>query len=164
MRAMAVAMLMATGAQATELVSPETLKAQVEAFAGVPAIVDPRLLLPACPRAEMAFAAGGDSVLVRCAAPEWRVFIPVGRVVSGMPAPGRAVPVAEAPAIRRGDRVTVEVAGEGFTVAMEAVAEGDSRDGRVNLRPAAGGRRFIGQVGDDGRVRIRGLNAVVNGR
>jgi flagella basal body P-ring formation protein FlgA len=164
MRALMIAVLLSALATATELVSPATLQAQVEAFAGGPAIVDPRLLLPACARPEMAFAPGGKSVMVRCAAPEWRVFVPVGSVVSGVEPPQLRGVDEALPLIRRGDRVVVEVTGEGFTVGLEAVAEADSRDGRVNLRPLNGGRRLVGQVTPDGRVHIRGLNSVVNGR
>jgi flagella basal body P-ring formation protein FlgA len=164
MRALMIAVLMPGTAAATELLSPTTLQAQVEAFAGGPAIVDPRLLLPACPRAEMAFAPGGKSVMVKCAMPEWRVFVPVGSVVSGVEPPQIREPDAAPPSIRRGDRVVVEVVGDGFTVGMDAVAEADSRGDRVNLRPANGGRRLVGHVAPDGRVHIRGLNPVVNGR
>jgi flagellar basal body P-ring formation protein FlgA len=164
MRALIIAILLPGTAAATELMSPAALQARVEAFAGGPAIVDPRLLLPACSRTEMAFAPGGKSVMVRCAMPEWRVFVPVGSVVSGVLSPENRAAGDGLPLIRRGDRVVVEVAGSGFTVGMEAVAEADSRDGRVNLRPANGGRRLVGQVAPDGRVFIRGLNSVVNGR
>ncbi len=164
MRALMIAMLLPGTAGATELLSPATLQAQVEAFAGGPAIVDPRLLLPACPRAEMAFAPGGKSVMVKCAMPEWRVFVPVGSVVSGVLPPENRAAGDGLPLIRRGDRVVVEVTGDGFTVGMEAVAEADSRGDRVNLRGPNGGRRLVGHVAPDGRVHIRGLNPVVNGR
>jgi flagella basal body P-ring formation protein FlgA len=164
MRTLIALLLLPVGATATELLQPAVLQAQVEAFAGGPALVDPRLLLPACPRPEMAFAPGGKSVMVRCAAPEWRVFIPVGSVVSGIAPPEPAGAPPTAPVIRRGDRVTVEIAGFGFLVSMEATADTDSRDGRVTLRPASGGRRLVGQVSPDGRVTIRGLNPMVNGR
>lgn len=159
----------ATPAGATGMIAPLALQAQVEAFAGQPALVDPRLLLPACRRPAMAFAAGGRSVVVDCPAPVWRVFIPVGSAVAAAP-PAAAPPLqygsdpSAPPAIRRGDRVTVEVDGAGFSVGMEAVAEADARDGRVSLRPLNGGRRLVGFIGDDGRVTIRGLNAMVNGR
>jgi flagella basal body P-ring formation protein FlgA len=79
--------------------------------------------------------------------------------------PARTRPVDDdVPVIRRGDRVVVEVAGDGFTVGLEAVAEADSRGNRVTLRPVNGGRRLVGQVAPDGRVHIRGLNSMVNGR
>lgn len=157
--------LLPTAVSAADLMSPAVLQAQVEAFAGQPVMVDPRLMLPACVRAEIGWAPGGRSVAVHCPAPEWRVFIPVG---GGAPGVGAVMELSAArdpvPVIRRGDRVTLEAGGDGFVVGMEAVAEADSRDGRVALRPANGGRRLYGIVGDDGRVRIRGLNGMVNGR
>lgn len=163
MRVLIALMLLPGPAAATELLSPALLQAQVEAFAGGPALVDPRLLLPACRRPDMAFAPGGKSVMVRCASPDWRVFVPVGSVVSAVAAP-EAARTAAPPMIRRGDRVTVEVSGAGFTVGLDAIADSDSRDSRVALRPANGGRRLVGRVDTDGRVTIHGLNPMVNGR
>ena len=152
------------------LMAPVVLQSQVEAFSGQAALVDPRLLLPACARPDFAWAMGGRSVMVRCAAPDWRVFVPVGpglklggAVAAAMPA-FTPRPDAEAPAVRRGDRVTLEVGGDGFVIGMEAVAEADARDGRVTLRAASGGRRLTGVVGTDGHVRLRGLSNMVNGR
>lgn len=154
------------------LMPPADLQAQVEAFAGKPALVDPRLLLPACARPDLAMAAGGRSVMVRCAAPEWRVFVPVGEGGAvGAPPPAIAAVAGPEPAIprplplvRRGDQVMLEIGGNGFVIGMAAIADADARDGRVALRAAAGGRRLYGFVGDDGRVRLRGLNTMVNGR
>lgn len=150
-------MLMMLMAAVPMMMAPQVLQAQVEAFAGAPAMVDPQLLLPACEQPVMAFAAGGRSVMVQCAMPAWQVFVPV-RVQ------GESVAVREVPLIRRGDRVVVEVEGAGFVVGMEAVAEADARDGRVPLRPVNGGRRLIGMVDAQGGVKIRGLNSMVNGR
>ncbi len=157
-----------------------TLQAQVERFAGRPAVIDPRLLLPDCARPDFAFAAAGRSVRVHCAAPEWIVYVNVGdsvtpaiaEVAARLPeaapavAPDSTAATAgrSAPMIRRGDRVMVETGGDGFVVAMEAVAENDSRDGRVALRSAGGGRRLAGILMPDGRVTLAGLNTVVNGR
>jgi flagella basal body P-ring formation protein FlgA len=161
MRAPALILLLMPGAAwAADLMSPLTLQAQVEAFAGQPAMIDPRLMLPACGRPEIGWAPGRRSVMVHCPMPEWRVFVPVG----GGPAATGSPPRDAAPAIRRGDRVTVEAGGNGFVIGMEAVADADSRDGRVALRPVNGGRRLYGVVDDDGRVTIRGLNPMVNGR
>lgn len=158
------------------LMPPDELQARVEAFAGKSALVDPRLLLPACARPDLAMAAGGRSVMVRCVSPEWRVFVPVGEggAVGPTPAVVPAAAVAPAgtevglprqvPAVRRGDQVTLEIGGDGFVIGMAAIADADSRDGRVALRAVAGGRRLYGVVGDDGRIRLRGLNTMVNGR
>lgn len=165
----------------TDLLPPALLQAQVEAFAGKTALVDPRLLLPACPRPDFAMATGGRSVLVRCSAPDWRVFIPVGEggaisapastlaTAPNAGAIGVPLDVAErtsrpAPAVRRGDQVTVEVGGDGFVIGMATTADADARDGRVALRANVGGRRLYGIIGDDGRVRLRDLSTVVNGR
>jgi flagella basal body P-ring formation protein FlgA len=169
LRPMALAALIHGLLAGTGLLAPATLQMQVEAFAGQAALVDPRLLLPACARPDFAWASGGRSVMVRCAAPEWRVFIPVGEAGSTVPVlvnPPMPSPAPEpaGPAIRRGDRVSLEIGGAGFVIAMDAVAEADARDGRVALRPVAGGRRLTGLIDDDGHVRLRGLSTMVNGR
>ena len=145
------------------MMAPADLRARVEGFAGRPAIVDARLLLPDCPAPQIDWA-NSQTVAVRCAKPAWQLFVPV---------PGAAVPpvaamtvaaLPVAPAIRRGDRVVVEAGGAGFTVGLETIAEADSRDGRVALRAPGSNRRLVGTVGADGRVRINGLNAMVSGR
>ncbi len=147
------------------------LQARVEAFAGQPALIDQRLLIPDCARPDLAWAGGGRSVRVHCAAPEWAVFVGVGGAAAPVIAAPDMVtaPPAEnisqtkfLPVIRRGDRVVVEAGGEGFVIGMETVADADSRDGRVALR--AGGRRLTGVLMADGRVTINGLNGVPNGR
>lgn len=149
------------------MMPPALLQARVEAFAGKPALVDPRLLLPACARPEMAFAVAGRSVVVRCTAPEWRVFVPLAAssdIAAATPSRQPDVEAREATAVRRGDRVLLEVGGDGFVIAMDTVADADARDGRVALRGVNGGRRLYGIVGDDGRVRLRNLSTVVNDR
>ncbi|KPF71752.1 hypothetical protein IP88_10560 [alpha proteobacterium AAP81b] len=132
---------------------PADLEALVTGFAGAPAVVDPRLILPACPAPTLAWATPG-SVEVRCAAPAWRIFVPAGSARSPTPAPAPVTATPDRPAIRRGDRVVVEAGGAGFVVAMEATAAGDARDGRVALRTASG-RALTGHIGGDGRVRLR---------
>jgi flagella basal body P-ring formation protein FlgA len=164
MRALVLLLLLPGAVSAGELMPPAVLQARVEAFAGRPVMVDPRLMLPVCSRVETSWAVGGRSVMVHCPAPEWRVFIPVGGDAAAVPAtPGPSLRDL-GPVIRRGDRVTVEAGGDGFVIGMDAVAEADARDGRVAVRPANGGRRLYGIVGEDGHVRIRGLNEMVNSR
>ncbi len=148
---MLIAMLLAAPA----LMAPAVLQARVEAFAGRPALVDARLLLPDCPDPRFAWA-NDRSVAARCAAPVWQVFVPV--------VGGRAPVVVAAPVIRRGDRVVVEAGGDGFVVGLETVAEADSRDGRVALRAPGSNRRLTGTIDADGRVHINGLNGMVSGR
>ncbi|MEY2883620.1 MAG: hypothetical protein RL490_1344 [Pseudomonadota bacterium] len=165
--------LVAAPAAAAGLYPLATLQAQVERFAGQPALIDGRLLLPDCAAPDLGWAVPGRSVRVHCSAPEWQVFVSVGSAAASVPAPdlvNASVPAAATlaparPLIRRGDRVMVEAGGAGFTVAMEAIAEGDSRDGRVTLRASGGdGRRLAGVVLPDGRVTLHGLNPPVNGR
>lgn len=151
------------------LLPPAKLQTMVEAFAGGPASVDPRLILPACPAPALGWA-GAGSVEVRCAAPAWRIFVPAGRGAGAMapvtPLPGPAAigaPPREPPPIRRGDRVMVEAAGSGFTVAMETTATADARDGRVALRTATG-RALTGVIAADGRVTLTGLKSANPGR
>lgn len=161
-----IALFMLTAAAG--LMPPEVLQRRVEAFAGRGAIVDPRLLLPDCAEPVLAMGAGGRSVVVDCAAPAWRVFVPLAggagaAGAAGVAARPQLVPEAT-PVIRRGDRVVVEAGGPGFVIGLEAVADGDSSDGRVALRALGGGRRLSGVVGADGRVRIHGLSAMVNRR
>ncbi len=141
------------------LLPPPRLQAMVEGFAGVPALVDPRLLLPDCPAPVLGWA-GTGSVEVRCTAPAWRVFVSVGArpaVLQPSEPPATAVRTAP-PVIRRGDRVMLEAVGEGFTVGIETTAAADSRDDRVALRSPSG-RSLTGTIGSDGRVRTSRLGA-----
>lgn len=162
--------LLASPALAVPMIEPARLQAAAEMFAGQAVVVDPRLLLPACRDPAMAWAPGGRSIAISCAAPVWQVFVPLAagpapvaaRVPAAVVAP--VVAAAERPRIKRGDRVTVEAAGPGFVIGMAAVADSDSRDGRVLLRPDGGGRRLTGIIGDDGRVLLTGLTTMVNGR
>jgi hypothetical protein len=142
------------------LMAPEVLTARVEAFAGARASVDPRLILPDCSAPQLDWA-GPGSVSVRCPAPAWQVFVPVA-------APGGGQPVvavsgsAGAPVVRRGDRVVVEMGGDGWLVAIEGVAESDARGDRVMVKTAT--KRLSCIIGADGRIRIHGLSGMVNGR
>lgn len=157
----AVALGVATPGEATGLMPPAQLQRIVEAFAGRPALVDPRLLLPDCAAPQPAWAPGSASVVVHCLAPAWRVFVPVPGT------PGKAMPIAgaeAAPMVRRGDQVMVEAGGDGFVIGLETVAEADARGDRVALRAAGGGRRLTGIIGIDGRVRINGLSGMVSRR
>ena len=164
------------------MIEPGRLQAAAEMFAGRPVVVDPRLLLPACRNPALAWGPAARSVAISCAAPAWQVFVPLADgqppTVVAVTAPAgvtsfaasagvtpSAAPAAGIrPAIRRGDRVTVETTGPGFVIGMAAVADADARDGRVLLRPDGGGKRFTGIIDDDGRVRLTGLTTLANGR
>jgi flagella basal body P-ring formation protein FlgA len=146
-----IAYMLAAGLSGAVMMAPEVLAARVEAFSGAAAMVDPRLILPDCAAPQLEWA-GPRSVSVRCAAPMWQVFV----AVQGENAGPAVVQVREnngAPLVRRGDRVVVEVGGEGWLVAVEGVAEADARGDRVMVK--AGNKRLAGVIGPDGHVRIR---------
>jgi flagella basal body P-ring formation protein FlgA len=82
----------------------------------------------------------------------WQVFVAV-QGESAAPAMVQARESGGQPLVRRGDRVVVEVGGEGWLVAVEGVAEADARDGRVMIK--AGNKRLSGIIGSDGHIRIR---------
>ena len=164
MRLLIPLILFSTPALAAPMIEPSRLQAAVEMFAGRAVVVDPRLLLPACRNPAMAWGPAGRSVAVSCDAPAWQVFVPLADGLAPPAVVAASAPDAGRPAIRRGDQVMVEAAGPGFVIGMAAVADGDARDGRVALRPNGGGRRVTGIIGDDGRVRLTGLSAMVNGR
>jgi flagella basal body P-ring formation protein FlgA len=96
----------------------------VEAFTGAPIgapggaaqPVDRRLHLARCvaPPALSWYGSRRDTVLVRCPDPgSWRIFVPLSAGV----APDQA-----APAVLRGEAVTISVSGEGFSVAQAGEA------------------------------------------
>ena len=156
--------LIASRADGIERMAPERLAALVEQFAGVPAMVDPRLILPDCADPATGWAVPGRSVAVVCGTPAWRIFIPVAGIVpTPRPTASAATPVAQ-PAVRRGDRVMVEAGGAGFRVGVAAIADSDARDGRVTLRNLATGVRIAASVAADGRVAVAALTPMVNRR
>ena len=108
------------------LAQPETdladLDRQVSAFVGAPTLpVDRRLRLARCaaPLALSWYGAGQGAVQVRCPlAGGWTLYVPLAKADA-----------AEAPAVRRGDAVTISIGGEGFAIsqpgeALEAGAQG----------------------------------------
>lgn len=146
-----IAYMLAATLSGPAMMAPEVLAARVEAFSGAKALVDARLILPDCAAPQLEWA-GPRSVSVRCAAPVWQVFVGV-HGDNAAPVVVQARESGGQPLVRRGDRVVVEVSGEGWLVAVEGVAEADARDGRVMVK--AGNKRLSGVIGSDGHVRIR---------
>ena len=131
------------------------LAAQIAAFTGVPVTLDPRLAPPACaaPPAIAWVPPGRGAVSVTCAAPAWRLFVPV------------AAAAAAVPAIRRGDVVAIVAGGDGFRISVDAVAQSDAAPGqRLRLRNRATGEQLQALVGDDGQAWLTGFNADDGGR
>ncbi|WP_353216079.1 hypothetical protein [Sandarakinorhabdus sp.] len=124
------------------------LRAAVARFAGGPARLDDRMVVPRCPSPALSWARA-DVVRADCADPAWSLYVPVAVPAE---AGGRSVAAARPkPMIRRGERVQVEAAGPGFAIAMEAEAERDADGTRVALKSLTG-RRFSGRIEEGGRV------------
>jgi flagella basal body P-ring formation protein FlgA len=126
----------------------DAIDREVAAFAGAPigapggAVmpVDRRLRLQSCV-APLAVSWNGlrrDSVRVQCPG-GWRIFVQIANATLGA--------MAQAPAVSRGDAVTIAVSGDGFTVSQPGEAlEGGAVGGWIRVRPvrptaASGGGR-----------------------
>lgn len=160
-------LMMAAGAHGAGFQDIAALDRSVSAFTGRPigaeggarTPVDARLRLATCPTISMSWRTEShDAVVVACAGPSWRIFVPVIRPASApgaTPATTRAAyaPVAKAePVIRRGDPIVIEAGTEGFSISREGVAMAD----------AAPGARFMVKV-DDTRTPVQAI-AVASGR
>lgn len=118
-------------------------------FAQAPVMpLDPRLRLASCPQPlALSWAAAiRESVLVQCpVVGGWRLFVPLAR------APQEAI----APAIARGDPVTIVLGGEGFAVSQQGEALDSGPVGAwIRVRNLAAKGQFLrarvlrpGQVG-----------------
>ncbi|MDR6788964.1 flagella basal body P-ring formation protein FlgA [Sphingomonas sp. BE138] len=132
---------------------------------GARAPVDPRLRLATCSMVALSWRTDAhDAVVVACAEPAWRVFVPViaaPRAATAAPAVVRAgavapVPRAE-PVIRRGDPVTIEAGSDGFSITREGVAMADAAPGgRVMIRVADAVRPVQAVAVDAGRATLPG--------
>lgn len=152
---MILALLAAAAAAAPAYQDTETLDRAVAAFTtrpigsegGARTAIDTRLRLATCPMVALSWRSEAhDAVVVACAGPTWRVFVPViapPRAAAPMAAAGAAAPPprAAAPVIRRGDPVTIEAGSEGFSITRDGIAMAD----------AAPGARLMVKVGDDNR-------------
>ncbi|WP_084391079.1 flagella basal body P-ring formation protein FlgA [Novosphingobium capsulatum] len=115
--------------------------------------VDRRLRLVACtaPLALGWRAGAHDSVLVRCPdAGGWRLFVPVVATVAEAPAGPAA-----APAVLRGDGVTIAMVGDGFSVeqAGEALDPGPV-GGWIRVRTGAKADALRGRIARPGVVEV----------
>lgn len=133
---------------ATQSLHPlEDLRAQITQFSGATALIDPRLTLPYCDAPQLAWLGPSrGAVSVTCAAPVWRIFVPVQ---------GAALAPVALPVVRRGDHVTVNASGQGYSVAVEGVAESDAAIGAaLRIRNRVTGAHINAQLGQDGVIRV----------
>jgi flagella basal body P-ring formation protein FlgA len=104
------------------------------AIGGAAQVADRRLKLAPCanPLSLSWYAGRRDTVLVQC--PDtggWRLFMPVLQAAPG---------VAEAPAVLRGEAVTVAVSGDGFSVSQPGEAMDPGAVGQwIRVKTAAAG-------------------------
>jgi flagella basal body P-ring formation protein FlgA len=112
---------------------------------GARAPIDPRLRLAQCPTVSLSWRTEAhDAVVVACAGPAWRLFVPVlappraATAVASAAAPARPAPARAAePVIRRGDPVMIEAGSDGFSITRDGVAMGDAAPGaRLMIRVA----------------------------
>lgn len=136
-----LAVIVAAPAAAQEFQSTALLDTVVAQFTGKPigaeggarAPVDTRLKLAACAAPQLDWrSAAQDAVVVRCMAPNWRIFVPVNARPQPKPAlqtagvRSPAVPAKPEPVIRRGDPITVEAGSAGFSITRDGIAMADA--------------------------------------
>ncbi|MEH3102783.1 MAG: flagella basal body P-ring formation protein FlgA [Sphingomonas phyllosphaerae] len=137
----------------------------IGAEGGARAPVDARLRLATCGMVALSWRTDAhDAVVVACADPAWRIFVPViapPRAASAAPAvmrTGAAAPAPRAePVIRRGDPVTIEAGSDGFSITREGVAMADAAPGaRVMVRVTDSTRPVQAVAVDAGRATLPG--------
>lgn len=115
---------------------------------GARAAVDVRLKLAQCPLPQLDWRSTfQDAVVVTCDAPRWRIYVPI-KLPPQAARPqmaAAAAPVAVAPppkpelVIKRGDPITVEAGGAGFSITRDGTSMGDAPAGGrllVKIDPA----------------------------
>lgn len=141
MRALVFILIAATPVRA------EPLQPAAEAFAGAPLAIDPRMAARDCPTGYgFHWADSRAAVIARCGANGPALVLPLK--------PDRAA--ITAPGVRRGDRITADIVGDGFRLQIDAVADRVDRDGRVQLRNARSGRAIAATLDADGQLRMAG--------
>jgi len=167
----------ATPAAAQDFQSTQLLDTVVAQFTGhnigqmggAITAVDTRLKLASCAAPQLEWHTDAhEAVVVRCMAPQWKIYVPVlapprPKPVAAAPAPASATPVPAAPAvkpemvIKRGDTVTLEAGGEGFSITRDGVAMGDAPvGGRVMIRVDAKKPPIQAIVIEAGRAKLPG--------
>lgn len=131
---------------------------------GARAPIDARLRLATCPTVSLSWRTEAhDAVVVACAGPSWRLFVPVIAPprAPGVPAAARAmtppVPRNAPPVIRRGDPVMIEAGSNGFSITREGTAMADAAAGaRLMIRVNDSPNPVQGVAVDAGRATLPG--------
>ncbi len=118
------------------------LEAEASVVAGAPVTIDRRLHLAQCSSPPI-LAPGSGGLSVACAAPAWRIVVPLQTL---------------APTIHRGDPVSVIASGAHFDVTIDGIAEADASPGsRLRVRDRSGGH-LSAVVRPDGSLSAPGYN------
>ncbi len=132
---------------------------------GLRAPLDQRLRLSLCPAApELRMGPMQDHIIISCAPTGWRFTAPLAALpgtsvqatVGGVPIRNFAAsPGAETPIIKKGDRITLIVPGEGFALHSSVTAEEDGTDGgTIRVRTAPKGPVLRARVISGDRVTL----------
>lgn len=157
-----IALVLALAAPATATAHQDTtaLDKAVAAFAGKSigedggprAAIDPRLRLKQCSTVALSWRTDAhDAVVVSCAAPEWRLFVPIrmpaGATVVTRPGGATAAPAAMAEkVIKRGDPLVIEAGSDGFSITREGIAMADAAEGQRLMVRIDGGKMPVQAV------------------
>lgn len=112
---------------------------------GARAAIDSRLRLKQCPTVALSWRTDAhDAVVVSCAAPAWRVFVPI-RMPAQSPGAATAAAAATSPAvaekiIKRGDPLMIEAGSNGFSITREGIAMADAAEGQRLMVRVEGGK------------------------
>ncbi|MDF2494386.1 flagella basal body P-ring formation protein FlgA [Sphingomonas sp.] len=156
----ALALALAAPATATAHQDTTALDKAVAAFAGRSigedggprAAIDSRLRLKQCSTVALSWRTDAhDAVVISCAAPEWRLFVPIrmpaGATVVTRPGTAAAVPTATAEKIiKRGDPLVIEAGSGGFSITREGVAMADAGEGQRLMVRVEGGKMPVQAV------------------
>lgn len=132
---------------------------------GARAPIDSRLRLATCPTVSLSWRTEAhDAVVVACAGPSWRLFVPVIAPPRPAAAPAVAASAAAAatprnapPVIRRGDAVMIEAGSNGFSITREGTAMADAAAGaRLMIRVSDSPRPVQAVAVDAGRATLPG--------
>jgi flagella basal body P-ring formation protein FlgA len=148
----ATACLLPAPAARAEASPNADLARAIEVRTGEAVSIDPRLPVPSC-RTGFSIDWLDDrrtAVAAGCAAPAWRLVVPLVSSAASPEAPARSAVL-----VRRGEAVRVRHQGPGFEVQAVLQATSAARAGeRLTLRNTSGGRAVIARVGADGGIEL----------